>query len=118
MIYFTVPGKAVPAVRMTQKGKFKKEAQRYLAYKFEVGLEANKHFKAPLEGKIAVNIQFVFNDKRRRDIDNLIKSILDGMNGIAYKDDSQVYSVIAAKDTFPVTEKERTLVTVYPIGLL
>ena len=31
------------------------------------------------------------------DIDNLIKSILDGLNGIAYEDDSQIVKVNATK---------------------
>lgn len=33
----------------------------------------------------------------RPDIDNLAKSILDGLNGIAYEDDSQIVSLILAK---------------------
>lgn len=31
------------------------------------------------------------------DIDNLIKSLFDGMNGVVWKDDKQVTSVVAAK---------------------
>lgn len=31
------------------------------------------------------------------DIDNLIKSILDGLNGVAFKDDSQIWRVTASK---------------------
>lgn len=31
------------------------------------------------------------------DADNLVKTVLDALNGLAYKDDSQVYSVIARK---------------------
>ena len=31
------------------------------------------------------------------DIDNLVKSVLDGLNGIAFKDDSQIWRVTASK---------------------
>lgn len=33
----------------------------------------------------------------RPDVDNLIKTVMDGLNGTAYLDDSQVVSVIASK---------------------
>ena len=34
---------------------------------------------------------------KRPDIDNVVKSILDGMNGVAYKDDAQVAKLYAYK---------------------
>jgi len=34
---------------------------------------------------------------KKPDIDNLIKSILDGLNGVAFKDDNQVINVTAKK---------------------
>lgn len=33
----------------------------------------------------------------RPDLDNVVKAILDGLNGIAYHDDSQVISIVAVK---------------------
>ncbi len=47
-------------------------------------------FDAPLEGPVSLHLTFVLPDRRRRDIDNLAKSIMDGMNGVAFVDDSQV----------------------------
>lgn len=37
-----------------------------------------------------MRIAAYFPDRIRRDLDNVIKSILDGLNGIAWDDDSQV----------------------------
>lgn len=34
---------------------------------------------------------------KRGDIDNMVKSVLDGLNGVAYKDDGQVASIRARK---------------------
>ena len=42
-----------------------------------------------LEGKI--------KPAKKPDIDNIIKIVLDSLNGIAYKDDSQIVSLIAQK---------------------
>ena len=33
-------------------------------------------------------------DRRRRDLDNLAKAVLDGMNGVLYDDDSQIDNLI------------------------
>ena len=35
--------------------------------------------------------------QKRPDIDNLIKTVLDGLNNVAYKDDKQVYCIKAVK---------------------
>lgn len=37
------------------------------------------------------------NPTKKPDIDNLIKSVLDGLNGVAYLDDCQVVAIIAYK---------------------
>lgn len=44
------------------------------------------------------------------DIDNLIKSVTDGLNGIAYQDDKQINTVVASKHY--TTGKERAEVEI------
>lgn len=97
MIYtFIVPGRPVPAVRMTQRSKWKNEAaQRYLEYKQTVGWAAKNKVKNPTENQVAVTVNFYFNKGLPGDIDNLSKSILDGCNKIAWKDDRQVVELHA-----------------------
>ena len=34
---------------------------------------------------------------KKPDIDNIIKAVLDALNGVAYKDDTQVVQVMATK---------------------
>ena len=62
----------------------------------------------PMAGRIALVIKIkkkVTNPDRyyrfkstRPDIDNLVKSVMDGLNGVAYKDDGQVAMVHAQKE--------------------
>lgn len=40
--------------------------------------------------RLEVTLSVRFPDARRRDLDNVAKAILDGLNGVAYEDDSQV----------------------------
>jgi crossover junction endodeoxyribonuclease RusA len=46
--------------------------------------------RTPLEGAVSVTLRLWFPDRRRRDLDNVAKSVLDGLNGVAYADDSQI----------------------------
>lgn len=95
-----IPGRPVPAVRMTQSSKFvHKQAQRYLDYKVLVGWVAKNVLKTkvPTSAKASVAIQFYIHKGQTPDIDNLIKAILDGLNGIAWQDDKQVVKVIAER---------------------
>lgn len=44
----------------------------------------------PFCGDVALKIDFTPSDRRKRDIDNIAKCVLDSLKGIAYHDDSQV----------------------------
>lgn len=45
---------------------------------------------------VSVTAGFYFTGKRRGDIDNLVKTVLDALNGVAYVDDRQVVHLQAA----------------------
>lgn len=53
-----------------------------------------------LTRKYSVKITLLCPDRRHRDLDNIGKSILDGMNAIVWADDSQI-------DTFHITRTHR-----------
>jgi crossover junction endodeoxyribonuclease RusA len=90
IIKLVVPGRPVPAVRMTQRGKFVKDrAQLYLNYKDHIAWVARTKIKKPLEGAVNIKIK-VFVLGRGGDWDNYAKAICDGLNKIAYVDDSQI----------------------------
>lgn len=50
---------------------------------------------------------------KKPDVDNLLKSVLDGCNGIAYKDDNQIAQIRATK---VYSENPRIAVTIETIG--
>jgi crossover junction endodeoxyribonuclease RusA len=50
----------------------------------------------PLGGDVALVLRFRRQTQRRADVDNLVKAALDGLNGIAYRDDKQIVRVEAA----------------------
>lgn len=67
---------------MTAEGKAIKQAYQ---------LEAKSQWQVPaLEGDVALSIRFFFKTKRKRDLDNQNKLLLDALSGIVYGDDSQI----------------------------
>lgn len=60
-----------------------------------------------IDGRIHLRLTFRCKAKRHTDLDNLIKLVSDGLNGIAYEDDWQVDSIDAERiwvDSDPCTE--------------
>ncbi len=50
-----------------------------------------------MEGPVKLTAHFKYPDKRRRDLDGHLKLLLDCMNGLIFKDDSQVVEIHAIK---------------------
>jgi Holliday junction resolvase RusA-like endonuclease len=50
-----------------------------------------------IEGDVALTIDITVPDKRRRDLQNFCDTICDVLNGLAYKDDSQITSLQMTK---------------------
>jgi len=61
------------------------------AIKYAYAATAYQQYKGkPLEGNVAVFIGVRFPDNRRRDLDNVLKALLDSFTGILWADDSQI----------------------------
>ncbi|MFW6002652.1 MAG: RusA family crossover junction endodeoxyribonuclease [archaeon] len=66
----------------------------------EVPIEANIKFKLQIPNSLSKKKQLLLEGKpcfKKPDLDNLIKSLLDGLNGVSFIDDSQVFSIVARK---------------------
>jgi crossover junction endodeoxyribonuclease RusA len=71
-----------PTSFMTAEGKALKEAYQW---------EAKSQWQGPpFAGDVEVLVRFYFKTKRKRDLDNQNKLILDALTGIAYEDDNQI----------------------------
>lgn len=114
-VTFTIPGKPFgkQRPRATRMGRIYTPAEtvRFEQVVGQIGIE---HFPAPLTGPVRLTVIATFQTppswpKKKRaehlhrphcqkpDLDNCIKAIEDGLNRIAWVDDSQVCEVIARK---------------------
>lgn len=87
---FTIPGQPVPKAR-PRLGKHGNvyTPRETREYERLVGWTAKASGMRPIEGPVRVRV-WVYGKKGRKDADNCLKSVLDGLNGVAYRDDSQV----------------------------
>ena len=64
----------------------------------------------PLDGSLAVWIDVYPPDRRRRDLDNIVKSLLDALeHGAAYHDDSQIDSLVVQRQRVVPEGKVRVI---------
>ncbi|MGB9660694.1 MAG: RusA family crossover junction endodeoxyribonuclease [Moorellaceae bacterium] len=79
MITFTVPGRPVPAQRMTRRTKWTDRAQRSLAYQQLVAWSARQAKVPEFVGEVVLTARFYVKGRRHGDLSNLVKSIEDGL---------------------------------------
>lgn len=86
--------KARPRVttRGTYTPKVQKANEEALAWQIRLACEHR-----PFEAAVEVGLIFYRSNRQRIDIDNLVKQVLDAANGVAWKDDAQVTSIVARK---------------------
>ena len=99
------------------------KTERYEAH-IAVVAAAQMNGSPMIEGPIYAKFRFIFKRKKsvtrahhiiRPDLDNLIKAILDGLNGVAFKDDAQVCSLSATKVYGVDDEDGRITVELHPM---
>lgn len=115
---FTVPGEPASKARPRFDGRGLKSrtytpaktkaAEEAVAWRFKA---AGGRFNPDGEATYAVDMTFYNGTRQRRDVDNMIKLVLDGLNGVAWVDDTQVMEVSARK-RFTDRESARTEVEI------
>ncbi|SMB97818.1 crossover junction endodeoxyribonuclease RusA [Thermanaeromonas toyohensis ToBE] len=108
-----IPGKPVPKarhqVRLYRGGVITYTPAKTREFEKAVRVYALKHRIKKQDGELAVIVTFYTNGPG--DVDNLLKSLLDGLNGVAWEDDRQVKAVVGIKLECKKGE-ERTEVTI------
>lgn len=110
---FTVPGRAIPAIRLNRKMKRTKRNMRYMHYRNQIGwIARSEHAAPPVKCDVGVNVNVYLNGSTQGDVDNYFKTITDSMNKIVYADDRQIREMSARKIE---SEDERVEVVVYEL---
>jgi Holliday junction resolvase RusA-like endonuclease len=101
-----------PRPRFSKYGTYNPE--KYTEYKKAFALLAKRQCKTYLNGAIKLEVTFIMQipkslSKKKQseligqyhikkpDTDNLVKTVKDSLNGVLYKDDSQISKVVATK---------------------
>lgn len=91
VLSIVIPSEPVPKARArTVRGHSYTPARTRVAQD-AVAWHARQSYRlSPMRGRVGIEIVFRCRSRRRCDVDNLAKLVMDGMNGILYRDDSQI----------------------------
>jgi len=95
-IDFFISGQPIPKGRPRVINGVAHTPERTKTWETRIGWEARIAGVMPLEGDLAVTLHFQRQGTGRADLDNLVKSVADGLNGIAYADDTQIVRLTAS----------------------
>ena len=97
-IRFVVSGQPVPKQRPCLGGRGQVYTPpKTVQWEQQVGWQcriAMSHTD-PIDGDVSITMCFYRSGRRKVDLDNLVKSVSDGLNGVAYLDDNQVVELHA-----------------------
>lgn len=102
-----------------QKKPPKESIQNFENYIREVASEKfneNNRIKKPADIEVFLSISIKEKRFKQVDVDNLAKSVLDGLNGVAYDDDSQIINLIVKKHIHPM-KKDGILIGITKITM-
>jgi len=74
--------------------------QEAVGYAAKNAIQDNPGFEL-LTGDVQVWLHFYLPNRRRKDLDNLSKAVLDGLNGIIFVDDNQAVRLHLSKTVRP-----------------
>ena len=113
MIRIEVPGRCVPAPRMTRYGRHSPTTMRYMHYRNQIGWIAKQKKVPKLQGPVTFSaIIYLSKAGREGDLDNYAKTLKDALNGIAWEDDRQVVESHLYKTFVPSKSDERVVIEI------
>jgi Holliday junction resolvase RusA-like endonuclease len=96
---FEVAGEPVPKARPRVGRRGGRTPERTRSWEETVGWAAKQAYKGePVSCEVAVSAVFHTRRTRPGDLDNLLKSVLDALNGIVWDDDIRVSKIIARRE--------------------
>lgn len=116
---FVIPGRCVPAPRITRMGRRSPRTMRYMSYRQDIVWSAKAAGVRPIpKGEdVAVRIVLYLQKKGNQgDLDNYQKTILDALNGVAWDDDRQVQDIHARRIWVGKQDDERVAVEIWPVA--
>ncbi|MBQ3451483.1 MAG: RusA family crossover junction endodeoxyribonuclease [Selenomonadaceae bacterium] len=105
MIRIEILGDVIPAARPRFSGRRAYQPARNVEYRREVEISARQAMraKAPLKGALEAVIRlyrkYKVTARQFGDVDNHLKALFDGLQGIIFEDDAQIVRCVVEKFT-------------------
>lgn len=117
-IKISVPGRPIPKGRprlgVRGRNAFIYTPPETKEYEKIVGWVAKSLGCRPIDGPVSVTLDIYTH--RKMDVDNVAKSVLDGLTGVAYEDDDQVVELQVRKHKIKEKSEERVDIEIRKAG--
>lgn len=117
-IRITIPGRPIPKGRprlgMSGRKAYVYTPPKTAEYEKLVGWVAKCSGCKPVAGPVSVELDVYV--RSRMDLDNVAKSVLDGLNGVAYADDGQIVELRARKHKVKNRQDERVEIEIREVS--
>jgi len=110
--FFSIRADIPPSVNhYTELGRdgARKKTPNAIAYQEKIGKIAKAAGWILAEGKMQADV-YVYADEGRIDLDNVLKCLADGLQGICYRDDAQIWKWTVERLMRPPTERNPYIV--------
>src|SRR6185436_14767242 len=98
ILEMTVPGEPLPWQRASRSGHRSYKPAKILNHERTIELMTlAAGVRNPTRRPVILDVDFFMGNQRRCDLDNLVKTVGDALNGAAWVDDSQIIALFAAK---------------------
>jgi crossover junction endodeoxyribonuclease RusA len=91
-VFESVPPSVNACFRAGGKRVYKSKRYREYIEQMEAYFDKQEHVPI-LEGELKLEVTLSFKSKRKRDIDNCMKALLDCLEGRLFDDDSQIFEL-------------------------
>ena len=104
-MYRTYKGRVI----LSRRGReYKSETKKYI----DNYIESMDDFE-PIEGRVKIELDICFRDKRKRDLDNYVKSVIDSIKNKLFGDDDLIFELNVRKHI--QSEKNETIIEITKI---
>ena len=88
---------SVNACWRASKGGHVYRSKRYTQFLKDIDVFLDTIEYDMLEGDLILNVEFFCKTKRKRDLDNLLKSLIDSLEGRLFENDNQIIEIHSKK---------------------
>ena len=109
---FTIPNVS-PSVNACYRASGRRvyKSKRLREYEQEMLEYFETHDHRLMTGRLKLEVSVFFRTNRKRDLDNILKSLIDSLEGRLFENDEQIYELVVRKEIGCLADETRIIIS-------